>query len=655
MPEQMDGASSSSAHANRALRGFEMPFGECAAVAHHDNWEDEVTGAPYWNYKIKVFPWNTFGIVTVRMRPPVSVDHLWAATILRNQVEQDEQVITVELGHKPQDDFTFAIDGTGGPVKHTTISCEHNEPPASECGLEPTFAILNNYNGIISPKIHMETWQVGALVDITFRETISIGQTWGAELVGEPDDDGLSIIDEGLRGGVRPSTGYTLRFRLMPLARGLPPERKDSFGFEASPPFHSMPSISCILQKRLPPPPPPSPPSPSPPPPQRKLVDENDCFLGGRMAFVKPPTQVGVPWLIDVTLVHWVPDVLLTLNFVGDSAHELEGHPLQIDSVRPPEAVWMDAQTKHSVTYRLRPVPGGDPGALHIVAFGKVTGLGQVTCCCAPPPPPPPPEVDPPPLPPPPSAKPEPPPPPPFSHIKGLEIDGHEERVIQRVTEEPKVSNTSGGWTQNVFLWVVAALLIYFYGSKWLKQLREHLRFVRMKKDVQKRFGGGGGRLVPDHDEEEEELGNGVELEGGWGGRSIDAEAAAKKKKPRASRKAAGPILCMQLADGSSHEMALDLKKVKSMQELHSLVLNYWSAAGGDSRESLMMEYVDAGGEAVKVTQATELSLIKGASSLNLLPRSFRAKRTTNYGKLFQEDLDGLEPSEEIVFTGGLD
>ena len=91
------------------------------------------------------------------------------------------------------------------------------------------------------------------------------------------------------------------------------------------------------------------------------------------------------------------------------------------------------------------------------------------------------------------------------------------------------------------------------------------------------------------------------------------------------------------------------------MQELHSLVLNYWSAAGGDSRESLMMEYVDAGGEAVKVTQATELSLIKGASSLNLLPRSFRAKRTTNYGKLFQEDLDGLEPSEEIVFTGGLD
>ena len=56
------------------------------------------------NYKIKVFPWNTFGGQEVKA-PPVSVDHLWAATILRNQVEQDEQVITVELGHKPQDDF----------------------------------------------------------------------------------------------------------------------------------------------------------------------------------------------------------------------------------------------------------------------------------------------------------------------------------------------------------------------------------------------------------------------------------------------------------------------------------------------------------------------------------------------------------------------
>lgn len=69
----------------------------------------------------------------------------------------------------------------------------------------------------------------------------------------------------------------TVRFRLLPLSRGLPPERKSSFGFEASPPFHAMPKITCELRQQLPPPPPPSPPSPSPPPPQRSLVDESQC------------------------------------------------------------------------------------------------------------------------------------------------------------------------------------------------------------------------------------------------------------------------------------------------------------------------------------------------------------------------------------------
>lgn len=282
-------SSSSNVTNGRSLRGFEIPEGECAAVAHHDNWEDETTGAPFWNYKIKVYPWHVFAIVTVRFRPPVNVEHLWAASILSNSVEGDEQVIVVELGHKPQDDFTFAIDGTGGPIKHTTLSCTATEEVSSDCGLQPTFSILNNYNGVISPKIHMETWQVGATVDLTFREPLSVGQSWGAEFLGEPEDDEYEYESSSPKPA---AVGYTARFRLMPLSRGLPPERKDSFGFEASPPFHSMPTISCILNKNLPPPPPPSPPSPSPPPPQRKLVDEHECFLGGRMAFVKPPSTV---------------------------------------------------------------------------------------------------------------------------------------------------------------------------------------------------------------------------------------------------------------------------------------------------------------------------------------------------------------------------
>jgi hypothetical protein len=31
--------------ASRSLRGFELPPGDCAGIAHHDNWEDEASGA----------------------------------------------------------------------------------------------------------------------------------------------------------------------------------------------------------------------------------------------------------------------------------------------------------------------------------------------------------------------------------------------------------------------------------------------------------------------------------------------------------------------------------------------------------------------------------------------------------------------------------
>lgn len=29
----------------RNLRGFQIPEGDCAGIAHHDSWEDEATGA----------------------------------------------------------------------------------------------------------------------------------------------------------------------------------------------------------------------------------------------------------------------------------------------------------------------------------------------------------------------------------------------------------------------------------------------------------------------------------------------------------------------------------------------------------------------------------------------------------------------------------
>ena len=63
------------------------------------------------------------------------------------------QVMTVELGHKPQDDFTFDVSGEGGPITEVKLGCNSAVAPKSTCGLEPTFTILSNYAGVISPKV----------------------------------------------------------------------------------------------------------------------------------------------------------------------------------------------------------------------------------------------------------------------------------------------------------------------------------------------------------------------------------------------------------------------------------------------------------------------------------------------------------------------
>ena len=364
--------------------------------------------------------------------------------------------------------------------------------------------------------------------------------------------------------------------------------------------------------------------------------------------------QVGIPWRIDVTLVKWVPDVLLTLNFVGASAHELEGHPLQIDSVDPPDAVWEDAKTKHSVTYRLRSVIGDDPGALHIVAFGKVTGLGQVTCCCAPPPPPPPPGSDPPPLPPPPSPPPRPPPPPPFDHIANVQIAGSLwAKPPPPLLEIEAGASSVGDSTQVTFMSVIGVMLLYFYGTKWFRQLREHWRFTRMKEDVRKRYGGADtGERVAD-DDPAGGSGETDALESSWGGKQAGGlEAGWGGKQPRTASAEAGPTLCMQLANGRSHEMPLNLSNVKTMRALQALVLHEWVAAGGDRRESLMMECTDESGATVKVSKATDIAILKDAATLHLLPKRFRSKKGS-YGRLQQDPLDSV--AEDSRSAGGLD
>ena len=90
---------------------------------------------PAWDYRIKAFPWRLFEIVTIRFQPAtIMVQDVWAATMLNNVIEGHGEdtwrVVTVELAHKSQDDFTFAISGTQGPPKRTALSCANVTTPS---------------------------------------------------------------------------------------------------------------------------------------------------------------------------------------------------------------------------------------------------------------------------------------------------------------------------------------------------------------------------------------------------------------------------------------------------------------------------------------------------------------------------------------------
>lgn len=605
-------------------------------------------------------------------------------------------MFTLELGHKPQDDYTFNIAGSMGPITSSRLECEKMEEAESDCPLQAEFSVLNIWDGVISPKVYLETWQIGAEVDMTFDMHISVSSVWGAEVVSE-DVMPRSAAAQGDR------QHQTIRFRLIPIARGLPPERRSAFGFEATPVFHSNPTISCTLKKALPPPPPPSPPFPYPPPPMRKLIDEHDCFLGGRMFFTKPPTTVGVPWRFDVALDNWYPDVLLTLNFFGDT-WTLKGHPLQIESIDPEESMWLAEITSHSVTYRTRPVPSGDPGAIQIVAYGMIEGIARVTCCCAPPPPPPPTAPNSPGPRPPPPPSPHPPPPPPYFHVDGdlASIAGTKQNVL--AFPPPSPASTLSSSTEYTWLGVAA------FGALVLgaKRLRKKLRFALLYWKTHR--GLGKHRLVAPGDDDDDEVvvghveheaaaeaedEDGDEVDGNvhrWGGRpvkgvemaAVDEEAedtlvveeaparqrenarsapksrnAAKPRKPRSNGRAPGKRtgassarLLVEVPDGSEHEVDVDVSGAESMQALQVLVMEHWVGLGGKRHDGLMMEFkLEQHDDFAKVTRSTTIETLRAARELRLQAKhsshGTRHEPSTRRQKL--ETLDEDAEAEEDV------
>jgi hypothetical protein len=161
--------------------------------------------------------------------------------------------------------------------------------------------------------VKLQTWQEGAHVSLDFGDVeIQASQLWGATLV--EDDDG--------------SPPGVVHVRLLPFNHHTPTDRRSSFGFDATPPFHELPFISCVPSRPFPPPPPPSAPSPPPSPPPFHVTERDECFLGGRVTFLKSPDEKpGTLWEVEVELDTWMVGAQLTLDFFGKS---LKQHPLRL-------------------------------------------------------------------------------------------------------------------------------------------------------------------------------------------------------------------------------------------------------------------------------------------------------------------------------------
>ena len=230
------------------------------------------------------------------------------------------------------------------------------------------------------------------------------------------------------------------------------------------------------------------------------------------------------------------------------------------------------------------------------------------------------------------------PPPPPFDHIADLQIIGNERNEVLG-SEDEKPTSSVGVVTRTTWLSVAGLIFLWVYGNRLYTRLREYLRFKKLKKDVQRRFVLGDGAANDDGDEGDDEEAAaaadatvGDEEETTWGGKKVQASRAGQSVVPE---------LCLQLPDGSTQEISFDLSRFESMKQVQAKVLQEWTQAGGDRRESLMMEYIGQKGNVVKVTKTTDIRALKAAASLNLMPTRWRKKKAngSTYGQL-QQDAD---------------
>ena len=303
----------------------------------------------------------------------------------------------------------------------------------------------------------------------------------------------------------------------------------------------------------------------------------------------------------------------------------------------------------------------------------------RISCCCAHSPPLPPPSPEPPRPNPPPPPSPSPPPPPPYSHLDDKLIAGAD-KVLQ-IEDSGKPTSTLGDSTNYTLVAVVVFFGLIFFGKAIKKQLQflvlyrtTQARLGKHRKlDVEPvddevaypdQVDQLATRAVEQEAEEEapwrkrrprrqraselEEEEGEEEGEGEAGAEMMELPAAAEDgaedyddeerltappiapKKPlaRKGRRTKGTkgkgadghmLLCVELPDGSEHEVSLDISGAGSMQELQVLVMEEWKGLGGSQQDGLMMQFMQREGEDFqKVTRSTTIATLRLAWALRL-------------------------------------
>ena len=93
-------------------------------------------------------------------------------------------------------------------------------------------------------------------------------------------------------------------------------------------------------------------------------------------------------------------------------------------------------------------------------------------------------------------------------------------------------------------------------------------------------------------------------------------------------------LLCVELPDGTEHEVWLDLSGTDSMQELQVLAMEQWEGLGGSRQDGLMMQFaLRERKDLQKVTRSTTIATLRLARVLHL-----KAKYSTSTQPAAAED-----------------